>query len=90
MPCAYSYLQENFYNRFDGAVSITVILVSITVILKKIDTKVEGSNPSKIFFFFAFANMQEIFKINMFAEKACFDELCTCKTTSLNKMVKLV
>ena len=26
----------------------------------------------------------------MFAEKACFDELCTCKATSLSKMAKLV
>ena len=42
-----------FYNRFDGAVSITVAL-------EELDIKVEGSNPSKTFFFFAFANMQEI------------------------------
>ena len=33
-----------FYNRFDGAVSITVAL-------KELDNKVEGSNPSKTFFF---------------------------------------
>ena len=26
----------------------------------------------------------------MFAEKACFDVLCTCKATSLSKMAKLV
>ena len=26
----------------------------------------------------------------MFAEKACFDELCTCKATSLRKMAKHV
>ena len=26
----------------------------------------------------------------MFAEKACFDVLCTCKATSLNKMAWLV
>ena len=56
MPCTYSYLQDNFYNRIDGAVSITVAL-------KKLDNKVEGSSPSKtFFFFFAFANMQEIFR----------------------------
>ena len=42
MSCTYSYLQENFYNRFDGAVSITVAL-------KEFDNKVEGSSPSKIF-----------------------------------------
>ena len=28
--------------------------------------------------------------IYMFAEKACFDLLCTCKATSLSKMAKLV
>ena len=26
----------------------------------------------------------------MFAEKACFDVLCTCNTTSLSKMARLV
>ena len=68
MPCSYSYLQENFYNRFYGAVSITVLL-------RETDNKVKGSSPSKTFFiflyfhfylfiifFFAFANMQEIFR----------------------------
>ena len=44
MPCSYSYLQENFYNWFDGEVSITVVLkVSVN--------KVEASSPSKTFFF---------------------------------------
>ena len=61
MPRTYSYLQDNFYNRFNGAVSITVAL-------KEFDNKVEGSSPNKTFFF-AFANMQEIFEIYMFAEK---------------------
>ena len=90
MICTYSYLEENVNKRFDGAVSITVVL-------KDFDNKVEGSSPSKTFFyflFFAFAKMQEIFVIYMFAEKACFDVLCTCKATSLSKslskMVKLV
>ena len=45
MPCNYSYLQENFYNRFDGAVSITVVL-------KESENKVVGSSPSKSFFYF--------------------------------------
>ena len=84
MPCTYSYLEENFYSQFDGAVSITVVL-------KKSDNKVESSSPSKtfflfffyyfifLFFCFAFANMQDFFVISMFAEKACFDVLCTCK-----------
>ena len=43
MPCTYSYLQDIFYNRFDGAVSITVVL-------KEFDNKVEGSSPCKTFF----------------------------------------
>ena len=30
------------------------------------------------------------FVIYMFAEKACFDVLCTCKATSLSKMAKLL
>ena len=51
----------NFYNQFDGAVSITVVL-------KESENKVEGSSPRKTFFlFFAFAKMQEIFAIYMFA-----------------------
>ena len=54
----------NFYNQFDGAVSITVVL-------KESENKVEGSSPRKtffFFFFFAFAKMQEIFAIYMFAD----------------------
>ena len=52
MPCSYPYLQENFYNVFDGAVSITVVL-------KEYENKVEGSSPKlrvrdpvKLFFCF--------------------------------------
>ena len=55
MPCTYSYLQVNFNKRFDGAVSITVVL-------KETENKVEGSSPSNFFLFFAFANKQEIFR----------------------------
>ena len=59
----YSYLQDNDYKRFDGAVSITVVI-------KESDKRVEGSSPIKtflyfiyfIFFFFAFAKMQIIFR----------------------------
>ena len=48
---------RELYNRFDGAVSKTVVP-------READNKVEGSSPSKSFFifFFAFANMQEIFR----------------------------
>ena len=86
MPCTYSYLQESFYDRFDGAVSITVAL-------KEFDNKVEGASPSITFFFFFFLLSQicrKFFEIYMFAEKACFDVLCSCKATSLSKMAKLV
>ena len=59
MACSYSYLQANFYKRFDGAVSITVVL-------KESDNTVEGSSPIKNFFLFfylfAFAKMQVIFR----------------------------
>ena len=65
MPCSYSYLQDNFYKRFDGAVSKTVLL-------KEFDNKVEGSSPNKTFFF-AFVKMQDFFcVIYMFAEKSMF------------------
>ena len=49
MPCGHSYLQVNFYKRFDGAVSITVVLKE-----SGFEPKVEGSSPSKTFFFFFF------------------------------------
>ena len=66
MPWNYSYLQVNFYNQLDGAVSIMVVL-------KESENKVEGSSPRKtkpffFFFFFAFAKMQEIFAIYMSAD----------------------
>ena len=59
------YLTENFYKRFDGAVSITVVL-------KESENKVEDLSPTlrvrvpiKLLFFyflcFAFAKMQEMF-----------------------------
>ena len=43
----YSYLQDNFYKRFDGAVCITFVL-------KESDKRVEGSSPIKTFYFFCF------------------------------------
>ena len=62
MPCSYSFLQVNFYKRFDGAVSTTVVL-------KESENKVEGLSPRLgvrapvkpfyIFLFFAFAKKQE-------------------------------
>ena len=65
MPCSYSYLQVNFYKRFDGAVSLTVVLKESW----EFETKVEGSRPSNIFFAFA---KPEILAIYMFAEKSMF------------------
>ena len=84
---------REFYNIFNGAVSITVVL-------RETDNKVEGSSPSKtifyfffIFFLFFFLLSQicrKFFVIYVFAEKSMFAVLCTCKATSLSKMAKLV
>ena len=86
MSCSYSYLQENFNKQFDGAVSITVVL-------KESENKVEGSSPSETFFFFflcfAFAKKEEMFSDVRVCRKK-IDVLCTCKATSLSKMAKLV
>ena len=79
------YLQVNFYKRFDGAVSITIVL-------KDSENKVEGSRPSKTFFYFLFC--KEAGNFSRFTclqkKKTCFDVLCTCKATSLSKMARLV
>ena len=82
MPCSYSYLQVNFNKRIDGAVSITVVL-------KESENKVEGSSPSKTFFLlFIFCFQKEAGNFSRFTclqrEKTCFDVLfCTCKMTRL-------
>ena len=91
MPCTYSYLQVNFYKRFDGAVSITVVL-------KESENKVEGLSPRlrvraqvKPFFIFCFCKEAGNFsRFTCLQKKACFDVLCTCKATSLSKMARLV
>ena len=81
----------NLYKRFDGAVSITVVL-------KDFENKVEGLSPRlrvrapvKPFLFFCFR--KETGKFSQFTclqKKACFDVLCTCKATSLSKIAGLV
>ena len=73
MPCSYSYLQVNFYKRFDGAVSITVVL-------NESENKVEGLSPRlrvrapvKLFFyflFFAFAKKQELSRFTCLQKKS--------------------
>ena len=66
---------RELYNRFDGAVSKTVVP-------RETDNKVEGSSPYKSFFIF-FLLLQicrKFFVIYMFAEKSMFDVLCTCKS----------
>ena len=90
MPCTHSYLQVNLYKRFDGAVSITV----------ESENEVEGLSPwlkvrapVKPFFIFIFCFRKEAGNISRFTclqKKVCFDVLCTCKATSLNKMARLV
>ena len=42
------------------------------------------------YFIFSFRKAAGKFRVYMFAEKTCFDELCTCKATSLSKMAKHV
>ena len=66
MPCRYSYLQVNFYKRFDGAVSITVVL-------KESENKVEGSSLSKTFFYFLFFCFRK--------EAGFFRDLHVCRKT---------
>ena len=71
MPCSYSYLQDlvHFNKLFDGAVSIMVVL-------KDFENKVEGSSPSKTFFYFFYfllsQRSRKFFVIYMFAEKSMF------------------
>ena len=93
MPCSCSYLQVNFYKRFDGAVSITVVL-------KESENKVEGLSPRlrvrapvKPFFYFYFLLSQRsrnFRDLHVCRKKACSYVLCTCKATSLSKMARLV
>ena len=83
MPCSHSYLQVNFYKRFDGAVSITVVL-------KESENKVEGSSRCKTFFYFFIFCFRNFSRFTCLQKKACSDVLCTCKATSLSKMARLV
>ena len=91
MPCSYSYLQVNFYKRFDGAVS-TFTVYAVRLYSKNLKTKLRVRAPvKKIFLIFSFSKKQDFFCANyMFAEKACFGVLCTCQATSLSKMARLV
>ena len=59
MPFSYSYLQVNIYKRFDGAVSITVVL-------EESENKVQGSSPGlrvraplKPFLYFMFCSRKD-------------------------------
>ena len=89
MPCTYSYLQVDFHKRFDGAVSITVVL-------KESENKVEGLCPrlrvrAPVFFFFFFFNFcfrKEAGNLSLITclqkkKQTCFDVLCTCKMARL-------
>ena len=80
MPFSYSYLQVNFNKRFDGAVSITVVI-------KESENKVEGLSPrlrvrapvKPFFLFFIFCFHKEAGNFSRFTclqKKACFDVLC--------------
>ena len=82
----------NFYKRFDGAVSITVVLKESENKVEDLSPRLRVRDPVKpfIYFFFAFAKKQEFFVIYMFAEKACSDVLCPCTATSLSKIARRV
>ena len=71
MPCSYSYLQViSVYKRFDGAVSITVVLKNL-----KTKLRVRVRAPVKTFIIFYFLLSQrsrKFFAIYMFAEKSMF------------------
>ena len=63
MPCSYPYLQENFYKRFDGAVSITVVLKKLKTKLKIAKLRVRA--PVKPFLFiFLFLVSQSCSKVS--------------------------
>ena len=91
MPCIYAYLQVKFNKRFDGAVSITVVL-------KDFENKVEGLSPRlrvrtpvKPILFFCFRKEAENFsRFTCLQKKACFDVFCTCKATTFSKMARPV
>ena len=93
MPCIYLFLQVKFNKRFDSAVSITVLL-------KDFENKVEGLSPRlgvrapvnpSLFFIFCFRKEAGDFsRFTCSQKKACYDVLCTCKATSLSKMARLV
>ena len=91
----YSYLQENFYKRFDGAVSITVVLKESEYKVEGLSPRLRVRDPVKLFFyflFFAFAKKQEMLSdVHVCRKKQTFfDVLCTCKALSLSKMARLV
>ena len=77
MSCTHSYLQVNFYKRFDGAVSTTVVH-------KETKNKVEGSSqrlrvraPVKLFYiYFIFCFRKDagnFLDLHVCNKKACFD-----------------
>ena len=64
MSCSFLHLQENFYKRFDGAVSITVVLKESENKVESLSLKLRVRVPVKLFFYFscfAFQKKQEMF-----------------------------
>ena len=54
MSCSYSYLQENVYKRFDGAVSITVVLKESENKVEDLSPRLRVRAPAKLVFIFFF------------------------------------
>ena len=93
MLCSYLYLQVNFNKRFDGAVSITVVIKDFENKGKGLSPRLRVLAPVKPFLFFIYYFRKEAGNFSRFKclqKKACFDVLCTCKATSLSKMARLV
>ena len=61
MSCSYAYLQVKFNKRFDGAVSITVVLKDFENKFEGLSPRLRVRTPVKPFLFFAFAKKQENF-----------------------------
>ena len=62
MTCSYSYLQVHVNKRFDGAVSITVVLKDFENKVEGLSPRLRVRSPVKPFLFFAFAKKQEFFR----------------------------
>ena len=90
MTCSYSYLQVNFNKRFDGAVSITVVLKESEIKVESLRPRLRVRTPVKLFYFCFRKEAGNFSRFTCLQKKACFDILCTCKATPRSKMARRV